>query len=154
MCTEHWNESRCSICCNGFFVSWSRASCGFLWTRPQKRVVVCKMFSNFVSSWGFVHSAWHILMKVFSLLSLTRNLENFTTERITTALISCIGVCFALYRLWCGVLWSFIFSWAFQSLLSDKRKSAPHLNRNVEDITLIIRCTMTGTLWGSVHYFV
>lgn len=30
------------------------------------------------------------LMKVFSLLSLTRNLENFTTKRITTALISCI----------------------------------------------------------------
>ncbi len=30
------------------------------------------------------------LVKVFSLLSLKRNLENFTTERITTTLISCI----------------------------------------------------------------
>ena len=31
---------------------------------------------------------------------------------------------------------------------SQKRKydAVPHLNRNVEDITLIIRCTMTGTL--------
>jgi hypothetical protein len=37
------------------------------------------------------------LMKVFSLLSLIRNLENFTTKRITTALISCIVMWLCTY---------------------------------------------------------
>ena len=72
------------------------------------------------------------LMKVFSLLSLTRNLENFTTKRITTALISCIAMwlcTFLVYTPHTIQVWglvSFIFSWAFQSLSLDKRKSAPH----------------------------
>ena len=50
-------------------------------------------------------------MKVFSLLSLTRNLENFTTKRITTTLTSCVVVwlctCLCIYLILskCGVLY-------------------------------------------------
>ena len=59
-------------------------------TRFCMSVVNCEKLTNFVVLWVFIPSATTYLMKVYSLLSLTRNLENFTTKRITTALISCI----------------------------------------------------------------
>ena len=72
-------------------------------------------------------SGHYILMKVFSLLSLDRNLVNFNKnkDKLITP-ITCRGAlcpCAAYRHNWCGV--SFICSWAYQSLYPDKR-IAPH----------------------------
>ena len=62
----------------------------FYLNKTPKECCYLRIFCYFCNVVGIMPSALHILMKVFSLLSLTRNLENFTTKRITTALISCI----------------------------------------------------------------
>ena len=64
----------------------------FYTNKIPRNIVLCEFIFNFVVSWVFYPSILHILMKVFSLLSLTRNLENFTNKRITTTLIICIGM--------------------------------------------------------------
>ena len=63
-------------------------------------------------------------MKVFSLLSLIRNLVNFTSTGIGNTLITLYGFCaLRAFHTRCGVL--FICAKAYQSLESDKR-NAPH----------------------------
>ena len=61
-------------------------------TRSCKSVVNCEKLTNFVVLWVFIPSATTYLMKVFSLLSLTRNLTVSTKDEDTTTLISCIAM--------------------------------------------------------------
>ena len=61
-------------------------------TRSRKSVVICEKLTNFVVLWVFIPSATTYLMKVFSLLSLTRNLTVSTKDEDTTTLISCIAM--------------------------------------------------------------
>ena len=115
-------------------------------TRSPQSIVICKIFSNFVVSWGFHLLGVTYFMKVFSLLSLTRNLENFTTKRITIALILCIGMHSAQYQL---RVWGF----CNRLFLVGHSRASRQINEIGSTLSIFVYCTLgVGVQKNSIYY--
>ena len=94
---------------------------------------VLSFAKSFIYLWcrGVLYSRYYILMKVFSLLSLTRNLTVSTKRGYdnTHFLYSYVAMPFLAYTPYYPSVGScnrLFFSGFCQNLVSDKRKSAPH----------------------------